>query len=143
MYFYTCLITEINFCMYLSMRVMNYIYECTLSYNVSLEKGWSAVCDTTYTIYLSLSQKADPNPFQGTHCIHCMLIQIVIYWQIINIYCILLNKIWLLFQILCKDVCCTAAAAGLDWHQGHMNVKITPPAKKEKANYFFSIEKKK
>ena len=29
----------------------------------------SAVCDTIYTIYISLcTQKADPKPFRGTHC---------------------------------------------------------------------------
>ena len=33
-------------------------------------KGFgSAVCETIYTIYLSLcTQTADPNPFGGTHC---------------------------------------------------------------------------
>ena len=47
-----------------------------LQYNVCLEKGsddiGSAVCDTIYTVYLSLSKQLiryHANPFRGTHFI--------------------------------------------------------------------------
>ena len=56
----------------------------------------SAACDTIYTIYLPLCiQPADPNPFQGTHCIFQVIFAGVWIWSlpIIPEHCQLIPRI--------------------------------------------------